>query len=155
MTTFFAKSKLATAFISGALATTIMTGFSYLVSNLFKEQFREPQMLSYLFVESLTHKKENPPPLLSYLMHFIVGWVFSLFFEFVWRPNVQLRPSTNGLAFGTLCGIVGIGVWKTSFELHPDPPKTRIRPYLLHLMLAHLVFGITLTESAARIKRIG
>jgi hypothetical protein len=153
MITFFAKSRVATAFSMGALATALMTGFSYLLSNLFKEQFREPQLLSYLFVESLTHKKESPPPLLAYLMHFIVGWVFALFFEFVWRPNVQLRPLKNGLAFGSLCGIVGIGVWKTTFALHPDPPKTRIRPYLLHLMLAHLIFGTTLSEGSSRIKQ--
>ena len=42
---------------------------------------------------------------------------------------------------GGLSGILAIIIWKSTFKLHPAPPKIQTGKYYGHLLITHFIFG--------------
>ena len=121
-------------------ATSAMTLFSYVVSSLTGQQFREPVLLNHFFNDTQQRSAAR-----GWWLHYLVGLSFALVYQLLWKRFVRLPPTPDGLSYGALGGLIGILGWRITFATHPRPPRTNRRGYLTQLFVAHLIFGLTLT----------
>ncbi|WP_224996468.1 hypothetical protein [Cesiribacter sp. SM1] len=134
--------------IAGALAgTTAMTAFSYALSKAMKEQFREPELLSFLVHEQplvkLTRSYKWADKTSGYILHYLAGVGYAAGYEYLWKPAIKLPTVIKGAAYGVLAGLSGVAVWEATISLREKPPRLDKGKYYAHLVLAHVVFGAT------------
>jgi len=131
----------------GILSTTAMTLFSYGLSYLTKKRFREPQLLNELISQfpknSLHLCREH---ILGWTIHLFIGFFFVASFEVLSRFDLMDDSIESGILYGFLSGLVGVAGWWLSLHLHPNPPKLNRAQYFIHLIPAHVVFGITMVQ---------
>jgi hypothetical protein len=130
-------------------ATTAMTLFSYILSKKKGENFREPALLADYAKRNLgTSKKKSQP--LGWATHYVVGLGFAIGYRLLLRAT-RLRPSPkNGIPFGAAAGVIGIFWWKNLFERHLLPPNTSKKRFFRQLIVAHLIFGLVLSETTQK-----
>lgn len=137
--------KVGKILLSGLVATSLMTLFSYLASNAEKENFKEPELLAELEDEALPAKSKYLALPAGWVTHFSIGILWALFYGFIWE-KMKIKPTTkSGLALGAFSGVTGIIIWDTAFRLHPKPPKTNFKQFYKQLFFAHLVYSLTAT----------
>ena len=129
---------------SGILGTLAMTIFSYWVSELMNENFREPEIMTIL-INNLSLIDKQYAPYLGWSLHFIIGFSFVLIYVKLWDNN-KLKPNiVSGMFLGAISGIIGIiGIigWYITLKIHPNPPIINLKNYFILLFFAHIVFGI-------------
>ena len=127
---------------SSIIATTMMTLFSYIYSELKEEKFKEPQLINILINRlpkiSLSIGKSN---LLGWIIHYLIGFVFTCLFFIIWEFTVLSPSWLNGSILGFIAGITGILSWKIVFYLHPKPPSIEFSHFYFQLLIAHIIFG--------------
>lgn len=126
---------------AGLTGTTAMTLFSYLVSEIKDEKFKEPRLLAELLhrIEPGLNKKTSH--IVGWNLHYAVGLMFAILYAQQWDRKQQKATIASGLLLGGLSGIFAIVVWRSVFKLHPSPPKIKFKRYYGHLLIAHFVFG--------------
>lgn len=129
--------------VSGLVATTLMTGFSYLIAAVKKSQFREPELLNILITRSPILPVRVPDRhLLGWAIHYTIGWIFVLVFDYIWRSSLLNPTLASGCLLGFIAGIIGILGWQLFFTLSPDPPRIPLKNFYLQLLVAHVIFGL-------------
>lgn len=133
-------------FLSGIIATSLMTFFSYLMSRFTHSQFREPQLLNELINRSASLSIEpGKRNATGWIIHYSIGFLFVFIFNYIW-DNTQLKPSIiTGALLGFIFGFIGISGWKIMFTLNPEPPEIAYKQFYFQLIIAHIVFGIGAT----------
>lgn len=129
-------------FLGGLIATSLMTLFSYLVSYVRSSRFKEPELLNSL-IKSSSAIPLNPSEknIKGWLIHYLIGWVFMVFFDIIWTYTVINPSLLTGSLLGLLAGFIGIAGWRIMFRLNNDPPEIPFRSFYLHLLIAHIIFG--------------
>lgn len=120
-----------------------MTAFSYFYSWLRKKPFREPELLNELMsrIHILPKTKVGKHPA-GWIIHYAVGVLFVLSYSYLFRAT-EFKPTLLTYAIlGFVSGIIGIIGWQATFRIHPDPPEIHFSEYYLHLLIAHIIFGI-------------
>jgi hypothetical protein len=129
-------------FIAGITGTSLMTVFSYQVSQDKKEQFREPLLLHKLISRLLPPKYQYNPTVDGWTLHYSVGLMFNVVYDALWQ-RMKSKPSlANGMLTGAISGLIGASIWKIILKLPPNPPAVDVRKYYYHLVAAHIVFGV-------------
>lgn len=129
--------------ISAIVGTSAMTLFSCLVSRSMDRNFREPEILDQLIKRLPDQHSGESGKLAGWIIHYTVGIFFVVIYNELWKRK-KITPSlTSGAMLGAASGLAGIGGWKVVFDVHPDPPAKNLKRYFGHLMLAHIVFGIS------------
>lgn len=144
--------KLLIIFCAGILGTTIMTGFSHVVELLSGNKFNEAHLLNQLIDLSKIFKRNvKHNYFLGWLIHFGIGIsmaaIIYVFYSCIHYSDVIW----TGLIFGFILGIVGVGGWSMIISSHNDPPKINWTYFFLQLILAHMIFGITVSWVITRI----
>jgi hypothetical protein len=125
--------------MTSLVATGGMTLFSYLLSKIFDKQFLEPALLNQLvFYRRKEQKKHHAT---GYLIHYGVGFFFTVIYRWLWKKNPSLQRDSASLTLGFINGLIGIAGWRYTFLLHPAPPRVDKKNYFLQLLAAHVVFG--------------
>ncbi|WP_010230884.1 hypothetical protein [Gillisia marina] len=130
-------------FVSGFVATSAMTAFSYIVSNIRNKQFREPELLNKLLSKSNFFRLElSKTSIAGWILHYIIGWIFVVLFELIW--NIELIPLSvlSGILLGFAAGIIGVLGWQIMFSLNKNVKKIKWSEYYFQLIIAHIIFGI-------------
>ena len=127
---------------AGIIATSMMTLFSYWISEDKDKQFREPALLAILLKRILKSNNDKAFLLSGWIIHYNVGLLFTLLYDQLWQKTKPKPSVANGMMLGILCGLFGKEVWKTVLRLHPNPPPIDRKSYFSHLVLAHAIFGI-------------
>lgn len=129
--------------LSGFIATSLMTIFSYIVSAAADSQFREPQLLNHLIKSSATLPfKPGKKNLTGWVIHYSIGYLFAIIFYFIWTTTT-LEPSLlTGAILGLVAGIIGMTGWKIFFTINQAPPKINYKGFYLQIVPAHVIFGI-------------
>ena len=124
---------------SGIGGTALMTIFSYLVSEIQKNNFKEPERLAQLLEQLPFHIKKEAALSAGWAGHCGMGAAWALLHTCLFKKG--LKPDMkNTLILGVLSGAAGIAIWKLMFRLHPSPPPVKFRRFAGHLLLAHLVY---------------
>jgi hypothetical protein len=122
------------------VGTSLMTAFSYYISQHEKDQFREPVLLNILSRRLMNTNQGNYTGAFGWLAHYGVGALFVSAYDKIWKQSG--RPTLwSGLLLGAISGVVGIATWKLVFKLHPSPPTIDFKDYYRQLFVAHLIFG--------------
>lgn len=131
--------------IVSVLATSMMTLFSFLLSNKKDRQFREPEILNKLISRSSTTKVSiKRKNVAGWFIHFGIGIVFTVIFLYLYNLEILSLDLLSILIFGISAGISGIIGWQFMFYLNSNPPDIALKSFYLQLIVAHLVFSIFL-----------
>lgn len=130
--------------LSAIAATSAMTLFSYIVSKKEEENFKEPRLLGDFIEKSFDTSKRTSKPL-GWALHYLTGIGFACAYKAFLRVG-EKRPTTkNGLLYGALAAAAGVVTWGVLFKSHNNPPKTHREAFYVQLIIAHLIFGLTLS----------
>ena len=139
----FRRMNLLRIILAGAIGTTFMTLYSYGVANKEQRQYREPELLNKLVDRTpVILPKTTKKHFTGWLMHYAVGYAFSVVYDYIWRRTPVSPTVKNSLIMGAISGIIGILGWKACFSVHPNPPKTNYKGFYMQLMVAHIIFGL-------------
>ncbi|WP_158858121.1 hypothetical protein [Lunatibacter salilacus] len=109
-----------------------------------KKQFREPELLNILLMRwTNAFRQLTKSSLLGWVIHYLVGVFFMFVFYLIWEFMEIEATLLSGGIMGFAAGILGVIGWQFTFWIHPNPPKLDFKHYYVHLILAHVVFGIS------------
>ncbi|MGN6646009.1 MAG: hypothetical protein ACTHJT_05725 [Cytophaga sp.] len=127
--------------------TSLMSLFSYLISETRHRNFKEPEILSELIQRVLPDIKDKQADLAGWALHFTAGTAFTAIYDQIWEKT-SIKPSIkSGAVMGALSGLAGIAIWRATIAMHPKPPMKDYHSYYKHLLLAHIFFGIAAAVS--------
>jgi len=129
-------------FIS-ALATLSMTAFSYLCSYLTGNQFKEPELLQQLLKSSRLPVYSDNSNFHGWLLHFLIGVIFAVGLVFIQSYFNFNSIWIFAIVAGAIAGIIGIIGWHAMILLNPRPPKISMKKFYLQLVIAHIIFSLT------------
>lgn len=124
-------------------ATSLMTAFSYLVSEAFRELYKEPLLLQYLMTRFNFGITGIWKVIAGWTLHYLIGLIFVVIFHVLWQWGLYNITWLTGLIYGIVIGIIGIGGWVVMFILSNYKPRIDFKGYYLQLFIAHLVFAMT------------
>ena len=130
--------------LSSITATSTMTLFSYIISKKEKENFREPKLLGD-FVRKSFHTSKKESRYLGWALHYVTGVGFTGAYDVLLSLGRKRPTVKNGLLYGAIAGGAGVIMWRVLFKNHHNPPKTHKEGFYLQLVLAHVIFGLTLS----------
>jgi hypothetical protein len=128
----------------------VMTAFSYVVSNMKKDNYKEPLLLADFLEKTVTEEKKQSALPSAWTVHYLVGLLFGLIYEPVFAKIDTSSTLKSGLYFGVLAGTVAIIAWSAVFKIHPDKPKINYRVFYRQLVISHLIFGVIFANVSAR-----
>lgn len=123
------------------IATSAMTLYSYILSEIKEENFIEPDMLATL-VRRATGAKKMQAEFIGWVAHYGVGALFVVVYNYLWHQRISKPTVKNGLLIGSLSGIIAMTVWKIVMSLHPNPPRRNLSRFYWQLLPAHIVFAV-------------
>ncbi|MBK0384396.1 hypothetical protein I5M32_15620 [Pedobacter sp. SD-b] len=128
--------------IIAILATLAMSVFSILMANLYKKEFREPNLLAKLFEH---HLKDSPRWLSitsGYIIHFLVGFVFTSVQLYVY---LLIAPVWyNAIILGIINGIIACIIWYITILVYSDVLFIKVGNFLYQLIFAHIIFSMVI-----------
>jgi hypothetical protein len=131
---------------AGIVATSVMTAFSYALSAMEKENYKEPQLLSG-FVKGWLSKENGIINYSGWLVHYTLGCTWAGVYTLLNKQFSHKVSSKHAFLFGCISGAIGVLTWKALFEHHPHPPKTAHRKFYRQLFAAHLLFAFSLAKA--------
>jgi hypothetical protein len=139
---------LSNLIMAGLVGTAVMTFFMYGMSFLTDRVMKVIRILGTMLTFQTTPKGELSDSSWSILVgtiaHYVVGLSFTLVYAEIWRTGLGAPTLRFGVIAGFVSGLVGMLGWRVYFALHPSPPKNvPLKSYLLTLLAAHVVFGVT------------
>lgn len=135
--------EIVTILLAAIAATSLMTAFSYLVSETFRELYKEPLLLQYLMTRFNFGITGISKVIAGWTVHYLIGLIFVVIFHVLWQWGLYEITWITGLIYGILIGIIGIGGWVVMFILSNYKPRIDFKGYYLQLFIAHLVFAMT------------
>lgn len=139
--------------IPGIAGTTLMTLFSKVAGEIADENFSEPDLLHKLYHRLAPAEPKPVAKLVGWLGHYAVGLLFSVVYNKLWDKKLVKASGKNSIWLGALSGALAIGVWKTTFSMHPAPPGIDFKKYYAQLFFAHIVFAMFATLAYQQIKK--
>jgi hypothetical protein len=126
-------------------ATSCMTLFSYVMAASFKELYKEPVLLTFLFRRMNFQISSQSKIILGWLSHYIIGFFFVLAYHFIWNHIFLDISITNTLLLGVISGIIGVINWMFIFRITKHEPPIDFRGYYIQLFFAHIIFTLIAT----------
>lgn len=131
-----------TLIIATLTATSLMTLFSYVVSWMFGQPFKEPLLLAILL--NNLHLADNTiNRVLGWILHYLLGLVFVIGFEFIINAGWGGINADTAMVYGASIGLIGIIGWQVMFNLSNKKPSMDYIGYYMQLFIAHIVFAFT------------
>lgn len=133
----------------GAAGTSLMTVFSYIVSESKGKNFKEPELLAALLkgiFPNTTGKLFLPA---GWMIHYSMGISWTLVIKWMMQYFKMKSGLKAGIALGALSGLTGVLIWRLAFRKNSNPPRIDFSGFYGQLLLAHLIFSITVTTLRA------
>lgn len=123
-----------------------MTLFMYLLTFISKRVMKVTKILGTMLTFRTTAggglSESRGAAIAGVAGHYCIGIFFALCYFLLWRAGIGKPDLPDALLFGLINGIAGIAAWRLSFAIHPRPPVIKLKPYLVTLLIAHLVFAL-------------
>jgi len=131
--------------------TSFMT-LSSAIFSLGRQDFREPEHLSRLIGRLLPFSSGEMNVLAGWAAHYGMGTLFAALYVKLWEDKKLGYSWKEAIKLGLVSGIVGIGIWKATFKIHPLTPFMNYKRFYLQRIPAHLVFAAFATLTYSIIK---
>jgi hypothetical protein len=125
------------------VATSLMTAFSYFISEAFRALYKEPVLLQYLMTRFHFKLSPKEKTMAGWIIHYTIGLMFVIAWYILWKLGLLQLSWLSGLIYGCIIGIIGIGGWVFMFMLADFKPKIDFKGYYLQLFIAHLIFAMS------------
>ncbi len=129
--------------LASIAATTLMTLFSYIWSDVRRKQFREPVLLSQIIASAQVLSNAKHERLTGWGIHYFIGLLFLIGYHIMLRSAYFDPTWFTALVFGIISGVIGIFGWRTIFRFAPKVPRIRFNEYFAQLFIAHIIFALT------------
>jgi hypothetical protein len=133
-------------FLSGIVATLLMTAFVYGMALLFNKKWKVIKVLGTMLTGETTAfggLSGSPKSIVTgTIVHYLVGIGFAIVYWWICKSGVMIPGIINSVLFGMAIGILAAAVWWLFFKFHPKPPVIRLPKYLLTIATGHIVFAI-------------
>ncbi len=126
--------------VSGISATILMTIFSYVISIIFKKQYREPVLLIEIIKKIIPSISPNKTTLIAWSIHFIIGITFVILYYILESLNIFSFNPIVAITLGIFSGIIAIINWNILFKVSQHHKKKDVG-YYSQLFLAHIIFA--------------
>ncbi|SIQ90584.1 DUF6789 family protein [Maribacter ulvicola] len=135
-----------TIFISGIIGTTVMTGFSHLVELITALKFNEAHLLNS-FIDRSKSSTSNIARnhYLGWLIHFSIGICMAAVLYCCYFYMIDSVLVWSGVFLGFVLGVIGVAGWSMMISVHSNPPKIEWNYFFTQLIIAHIIFGTTVT----------
>ena len=138
-------------FFSSILGTAIMTGFSHVVESLTDNKFNEAHLLNGLISNlKSVNSSIGDNHYLGWIIHFAIGIGMAAILYCYYFYIVDDISLWTGLFLGFILGIIGVAGWSLMISYHDNPPKIEWKHFFIQLVVAHMIFGVTITWVLAR-----
>lgn len=129
---------------ASVLATSAMTLFSYTLSRMCRENYREPEMLAEILSENdiSRNKTANSPG--GWLTHFFVGALWSWTDELLASERARVSPSGKTAVLGIGSGIISAIAWRLLLGRHRHILRRTKPSFFVQLVPAHVVYAAVL-----------
>lgn len=127
---------------AGICGTSLMTLYSYLLSEDKNKNFKEPKLLGILVERIFPRLNRRKSQLAGWLLHYAVGFVFCAAYAKLWKSKTPLMDH-YGIVPGAASGLIAVAVWRSAIKLHPRPPRTNYKKFYGQLIPAHMIFAVT------------
>ena len=131
-------------------ATSLMTFFSYMVSTMQKENFKEPKLLGGMVKNVFPGMNETTSYASGWLIHYSLGLTWTIVQQLYMKANNRTPSIPTAIGLGVVSGVTGVAVWHLLFKVLPHPPRTNRKKFYGQLMVAHLVFSSIVVAEEAR-----
>jgi hypothetical protein len=132
--------------------TSLMTVFSYIITELEDKNFSEPELLAHIEKRLLKAPKKIAL-LAGWATHYSVGIMITSFFYLI-RQNTNMKSAFKGsLILGALSGLSAIVAWKIALKTLPGRSDNFYNKFYSQLFVAHFVFAATVILTEKAIKR--
>lgn len=128
-------------------ATSVMTLFSYFISASFRELYKEPVLLTFLFTKMNHRISSQSKTALGWLTHYGVGFLFLLAYHIAWTNSLLEISIADTFFLGAISGIIGIISWVIIFCITLYQPPINYKRYYIQLFFAHIIFALTATAT--------
>ncbi|WP_107037791.1 hypothetical protein [Brumimicrobium mesophilum] len=126
---------------SSLIATALMTVASLIFSILIGTNYFIPTKINQFF---FPNKDGFIPKLISWIIHFIIGYIFALIWVFIDSYISTENIIYDGLIYGVICGIMGMIGWRLIIGISNKKMEKFKLGYLLHIFLVHIVYSLAL-----------
>ena len=128
-------------FVAAFIGTTLMTWFSYFLSELLIVNWKEPRLLVFVLYKLNHELSYEFRTVLAWIIHYVIGVVFAVGYNYFWMKLTPVNFLTS-LLYGAICGIIGIVGWRLLFILLDTRLPADAKGYFMQLFFAHLIFAI-------------
>jgi hypothetical protein len=134
------------AIAAGIGGTAVMTAFIYILSYITQKRLKVVKILGTMLTFQTTPDKglseSNFAIATGIIGHYLVGIIFSLIYHWLWSRGIGSPNLITCAVYGFISGVVGIGVWRLFFAIHPNPPAVPLKSYIISILTAHIFFGL-------------
>lgn len=120
---------------AGIVATSAMTAFSYALSAMKGNNFREPELLNKL-MHNQTCNKQNEKDIDGWLLHYTLGLAWAGLYD-VWNKQAHRSSLYKAALFSCFSGATGVLSWKLLFEWRRVKAP---RSFYTQLFCAHILY---------------
>ncbi|MFD2574534.1 hypothetical protein ACFSUS_28120 [Spirosoma soli] len=148
--------KLLHIILAGIAGTALMTFFMYIMTFITDRVMKVTQILGTMLTFQTSPDGNLSDSRLAVTVgiigHYLIGIAFALCYYGLWLLSIGQPDFQSGIWLGIGSGLAAIIFWYSFFVLHPKPPAISLKPYLLSLFMAHLVFtfGVIVTYNWLR-----
>lgn len=122
-------------------ATTVMTWFSYTMSESFRELYKEPVLLAYVIEKMKLKPNAHSQKIYGWLLHYVIGLLFVIGYYFAWTKNIVPISILGTLLLGIISGIIGVVSWIIIFNITNHQPRIDFGGYYIQLFFAQVIFA--------------
>ncbi|HEX8270582.1 MAG TPA: hypothetical protein VF581_11880 [Flavobacterium sp.] len=124
------------------VATSLMTMFSYYLSEKFNALYKEPVLLKKIMEMTKLHFNSSVQTVLGWLIHYLVGLLFVIAYDRLWHTGYVDATWFSGILLGIASGIIGVVGWMFLFSIPNHAPRVKYREYYQQLFFAHIIFAL-------------
>ena len=129
------KNKIAQTFITGIIATIVMTIFGLMAPIMGLPKMNPAEMLAGMM---------GMPVLIGWLMHFMIGIIFAALYVYLFNPKVHIHSKLiKGFLYGFVVFVFAQIMLFVIGKIMPMPMSGDNKMLMmLGSLIGHLVFGI-------------
>ena len=127
--------------IANLLGTSLMTVFTYCLSEILNKQYKQPILIAYFQDIFRIELSRTAKRVVGWLLHYCTGAIFLLLFHLYWKFDDALITWPSGLLLGALAGFAGMVIWKICFTVVKEKQIPE-KGFYIHIFFAHIIFAL-------------
>lgn len=132
--------KFIKSIFAGITGTIVMTGLMIITPMMGMPKMSQPQMLSGIL---------GMPVLIGWLMHFMIGIIFSLVYSYLFNPLMKIK---NTYLKGAIFGVIIFIFVQLMMAVIPIPKmQGSMMLMIIGGMIGHIVYGVTVSKMTGNI----